>query len=147
MTCAYKWVKLALALLTVVLAAALIYEATDIYLTGSAPENMAAPGVAVNQMYTRADIAARLRRIMPLAAVYLTVLIAGIALKIAVGGRERPRAVKPSGSAAPVKVRRAARIAVFAAAAVFIGLGIWNGGLWDVLVKAVNICTECIGLG
>lgn len=26
-------------------------------------------------------------------------------------------------------------------------LGICNGGLFDVLVKAINICTECIGLG
>jgi len=30
---------------------------------------------------------------------------------------------------------------------VLIVLGIANGGLWDVLVKAINICTECIGLG
>ena len=30
---------------------------------------------------------------------------------------------------------------------VFIVLGVMNGGLRDVLVKAVNICTECIGLG
>ena len=26
-------------------------------------------------------------------------------------------------------------------------LGVLNGGLNDVLVKAINICTECIGLG
>ncbi len=26
-------------------------------------------------------------------------------------------------------------------------LGILNGGLRDVLVKAANLCTECIGLG
>ena len=31
--------------------------------------------------------------------------------------------------------------------AVLIVLGIANGGLHDVFVKAVNICTECIGLG
>lgn len=29
----------------------------------------------------------------------------------------------------------------------FIVLGVMNGGLYDVLVKAINICTECIGLG
>ena len=33
------------------------------------------------------------------------------------------------------------------AAAALIGAGVLNGGLRDVLVKAVNICTECIGLG
>ena len=29
----------------------------------------------------------------------------------------------------------------------FIVLGIMNGGLLDVLAKAVKICSECIGLG
>ena len=39
------------------------------------------------------------------------------------------------------------RIALYAAAAVLIVLGIGNGGMRDVLIKAINICTECIGLG
>ncbi len=39
------------------------------------------------------------------------------------------------------------RIAVFVIAVVFIVLGILNGGMADVLGKAINICTECIGLG
>lgn len=39
------------------------------------------------------------------------------------------------------------RILVFAAAVILIILGLQNGGMWDVLVKAINICTECIGLG
>jgi len=41
----------------------------------------------------------------------------------------------------------AARAAIFAAAAAFIIAGISNGGMYDVFVKAINICTECIGLG
>ncbi len=39
------------------------------------------------------------------------------------------------------------RADLYAAAIVFIVLGAMNGGLRDVLVKAINICTECIGLG
>ena len=39
------------------------------------------------------------------------------------------------------------RIAVLTVAAVFIVLGVLNGGMNDVLEKAVRICTECIGLG
>ena len=39
------------------------------------------------------------------------------------------------------------RIAVVAVAVAFIVLGIFNGGMADVLSKAINICTECIGLG
>lgn len=36
---------------------------------------------------------------------------------------------------------------IFALAVTFILLGIFNGGANDVLNKAINICTECIGLG
>ena len=39
------------------------------------------------------------------------------------------------------------RLAVFAVAIAFIILGINNGGMEQVLGKAVRICTECIGLG
>lgn len=144
---AYKWVRLISAVLTVIVTAAFVYEAADIYFTGVSPDNFSAPGVAVEQMYRRADIAERLSRLLPLIIVYVLAVIAGAVLRILAGGRERPRAIKPSGDATPAKARRVARIAVFAVAALFIGLGILNGGLWDVLVKAVNICTECIGLG
>ena len=39
------------------------------------------------------------------------------------------------------------RIAVFIAGTVYIVLGVINGGMKDVLDKAIKICTECIGLG
>ena len=39
------------------------------------------------------------------------------------------------------------RGAVLLVALAFIVLGICNGGMADVLSKAINICTECIGLG
>ncbi len=39
------------------------------------------------------------------------------------------------------------RGAVFVVAVVFLIVGIFNGGMRDVLGKAINICTECIGLG
>ncbi|MBR3964693.1 MAG: thioredoxin [Clostridia bacterium] len=41
----------------------------------------------------------------------------------------------------------AVRAAVLVIAAVFIVVGALNGGLADVLAKAIAICTECIGLG
>ena len=49
--------------------------------------------------------------------------------------------------------RRALRGILYLAAAALVAagalviLGILNGGLRDVLAKAVKICTECIGLG
>lgn len=45
------------------------------------------------------------------------------------------------------KIVLGVRIAVGLLAIVFVALGIVNGGAGDVLVKAINICTECIGLG
>lgn len=39
------------------------------------------------------------------------------------------------------------RIALYIVAIALIVLGINNGGMRDVLIKAINICTECIGLG
>lgn len=55
---------------------------------------------------------------------------------------------------APASQKRAAgrsvlpaRIAVGALAAVLIAAGAFNGGMRDVWIKAINICTECIGLG
>ncbi len=39
------------------------------------------------------------------------------------------------------------RIALLVLAVTFIVLGAVNGGAGDVFIKAINICTECIGLG
>ena len=44
------------------------------------------------------------------------------------------------------RIKRA-RALLLIAAALMIAAGIANGGLRDVLYKAKNICTECIGLG
>lgn len=39
------------------------------------------------------------------------------------------------------------RLAVLIAALICIIAGIANGNMKDILIKAINICTECIGLG
>ena len=39
------------------------------------------------------------------------------------------------------------RAGVLAAAALLLAAGLLNGGFRDVLVKAVNLCAECVGLG
>ena len=45
------------------------------------------------------------------------------------------------------KSKRVLQIAVAIAAMAFIVLGVYNGGAKAVFTKAVNICTECVGLG
>ena len=54
-----------------------------------------------------------------------------------------------AGTRAP---RRARRITVLRGLLLLLALGlivlgVLNGGLRDVFVKAANLCTECIGLG
>ena len=39
------------------------------------------------------------------------------------------------------------RIALYLVAALFLYLGVTNGGMRDVMAKAVRICMECIGIG
>lgn len=53
-------------------------------------------------------------------------------------------AVSMEKGGAAVKKRRAALLAL---AILFVLLGVMNGGAGDVLMKAIAVCTECIGLG
>lgn len=45
------------------------------------------------------------------------------------------------------KMRIPLQIVIGILAILFIMLGVMNGGWYDVFVKAIKICTECIGLG
>ena len=60
-----------------------------------------------------------------------------------------PKLAKPleKPSKASGKCATILRGVLYIAAAALIVVGIMNGGMRDVLVKAINICTECIGLG
>ena len=69
------------------------------------------------------------------------------------GGRVERKAGKPAGKAAcappaaELKNAGVIRAAVVVAAAAFILAGVLNGSARDVLIKAIHICTECVGLG
>lgn len=66
------------------------------------------------------------------------------ALKVSSAGQKNLPVEKKSMSA---KALWAIRCVVLAVALLFVMLGIFNGGMTDVLEKAIKICTECIGLG
>ena len=62
----------------------------------------------------------------------------------------------PAGGALKTKLKsddlksgklRKIRMALLALAVVFIIAGVFNGSMEDMLIKAINICTECVGLG
>ncbi len=63
--------------------------------------------------------------------------------------KEAPRRAEPAQKAEKPKPFPvgAARIVLAVVAVIFLVAGIFNGGMYDVLVKAIKICTECIGLG
>ena len=58
--------------------------------------------------------------------------------------KTRPQPTAQKESRLPVN---AIRLCIIAIAIALLVLGILNGGMADVLDKAINICTECIGLG
>ena len=74
--------------------------------------------------------------------------------------KEAIKSAKPAEKSEPVenvdasakekisgRIALAVRLTILAVAIVFIVLGVFNGGMADVLGKAIRICTECIGLG
>ena len=90
--------------------------------------------------------------LLPVAAALLAGIVGTVYLgrsrareaQYAAAAPRRPREKKPTGNG---RALTAVRLALLAAAVAFIVLGILNGGMYDVLVKAINICTECVGLG
>ena len=135
-------------ILTLAVCLLFIWQAADIYLTGNRPENFSAPGVHVEDVYSREVVAERFARVAPAIYGYLAVVALGLVWQTAAKETERPRAVAPA-KAVPMSPKRlrTLRLTLLAVAAALIVFGALNGGARDVLVKAVNICTECIGLG
>ena len=253
MTRLLPWLRGAVAVMTLLLAALLCWQCIDIYAVGNAPENLTADGVHVEQVYRTDDVGARLMTLAIPAAAYIVLIalaaivqrcapkkpeasamtadnrlrlmkrrvaelpeaaryeetlrrniwlttaavlllcavmaglfllngdnfvswdleivmgemlvhvapwaaVALLAVYIALRACDKSclreaEALKglPAGKPAPLQEKpfpaSVLRADLYAAAIVFIVLGAMNGGLRDVLVKAINICTECIGLG
>ena len=91
--------------------------------------------------------------VLPFTALAIAFLMAGAQLRhvsmkkeIALSKDAPKRDMEPAKPSKPI-VKNVARAALLVAAAALIAAGVRNGGMFDVLVKAINICTECIGLG
>lgn len=101
-------------------------------------------------IYSREKVTSGLLRVFPLFIISVAVAAAGIVLYI------RDDNYMKKGSSLSGSFKAAAenpgrimtvRTVVLILAIVFIVIGIINGSAQDVFGKAVNICTECIGLG
>lgn len=134
----------ALAVLTVVLL--VCWQVIDIYADGITAD---AAGV---EIFRADDINARFEALVaPLIASGIVIVITAVmhvlAPQKAFSGHFREARVDSSNITVPLKGQNKLRLLILCAAIVFILLGVMNGGAYDVLVKAINICTECIGLG
>lgn len=142
---ASRVLRLASALAALLLAAALIWLCADIYLSGSAPENME-NGVYLSPIYSRENVAARLSALAPWGLGCLALLAVSLFVNALAPG-DKAKGSRPAPPEAQKRAKPLVPALLLAAALVFILLGVMNGGARDVLIKAVNICTECIGLG
>ena len=142
------------ALLSIALAGFLCLSALGIYRAGLAARETD----PLAWIYTREKAGEALLRVLPLLLLWLAATIA--ALVMGVRDRNAGNAVSVPGAAEQMRRARErggkdserrrttiVRAVVLALAAALIIAGCFDGSIRDVLVKAVNICSECIGLG
>lgn len=135
------------ALLWILLAALAAAAILRLYGEGAARREA---GDALAWIFTRDSLSAALLPLVPLFLAALGMAAAGLILGIRAEGARRP--ARPAAVRMPPVRHSPRRIGVLRAAALVlaaaaIAAGILNGGMRDVLVKAVNLCTECVGLG
>ena len=138
-----------MSVMTVLLAACLAAGMLHLYMDGLAGQQATGPAEPV---FTAQAISAMIHRISPvflawLACAVLSLLLGWLTPEKYQASRGYPVQMKNKKSEGTSVPRNAARLVLFVAALVLLVLGIKNGGLRDVLIKAINICTECIGLG
>lgn len=133
------------------------WQCIDIYLTGNSPANLDKNGVYIQNVYRMEDIVKRLSQFaLPLTA-YCVLLLLSVAMHMifgqemaerhAVSLKKLPYVHQSKAVQEKAPHTGAFRVVLCGLAVLFIVLGVMNGGWYDVLVKAINICTECIGLG
>ena len=127
----------------ILLAAALAAAAVVLFADGSArkAEN------PMESIYTPKAVAEKLTLIAPLffCAVGLTVL--GLVLGVRDENAGKPVKMRMKPAKTQVKHKGLVQAVLVVAAAALILAGILNGSARDVLIKAITICSECIGLG
>ena len=123
-----------------VIAACLIVSATEIYTDGLARKS----SDPLAWIYTREVVAEKLDPVVPLFAVFMALALAGWVTGVSADGKTNiGREFMTTRTRRP---HRNLQVVILIAALGFIIAGVFNGSARDVLYKAVNICTECVGL-
>ena len=134
--------------LTALLALSLCAAVLILYADGL--RRRAEAGSGLIPVFTRENVGRTLLWIAPVFALWVAAVVAAAVT------RSRPQGSLPAPKRLPAMTHErerkdlalfALRMALLSAAIVLAFYGIHSGGLREVLAKAVNICTECIGLG
>ena len=133
------------ALSTILMLGCLGWQCIDIYLQGS-------DAAALESIYTYEDVASRLSVLAIPALLYaLLVILTWLTGRFdseKLAGRKAGYSHKEACAAASDSSKRAGvRWCILFVGIALVLWGAVNGSLYDVLVKSINICTECIGLG
>ncbi len=136
-------------LICILLVAVLSAGALRIYKEGTA-RRAADPSASI---YTAEEIREKAAPAVPIALAGVLVAVTAAFLGVKDEEAEKPvrdletdrelLRTRPPQPAANARLRAL----LLALALVFILAGVWNGSMRDVLIKAINICSECIGLG
>ena len=145
---ALKILRWILTIATVGVVLLFCWQCLDIYLMGNRPENIS-NGVYLSPVYSAQIAAQRLTMVRPVLVIYAVLAAVTVIAQTVAGTAKRHNGkLKPCHPRAHNEKKIAiARLAVLCLGILFIILGVMNGGSRDVLIKAINICTECIGLG
>ena len=128
----------------VLLAGLLCAQAMGIYLEGTA-RKAASP---LEPVFTPEIVAEKLMLLAPLFLFAAGLTIGGILTGAKVKNPRKPmRTACIQHEPKTPKQPGAARTALLILATFFILIGVLNGSALDVLTKAINICSECVGLG
>ena len=102
----------------------------------------------MESIYTPENVTEKLGMAVPFVLAAAGFLAAGLVLGVKDVKAEKPKgpgkAVRPKAEG---KSGRILQAVIIIAAIVFIFMGVLNGSARDVLIKAITICSECIGLG
>lgn len=129
--------------LYILLAVLLIAAVTGIYREGAA----AKADDALVWIFSREKIAESFRMILPLFCI--TIGFSAVGLILGIKDEKGSKPVKGGRIQNPASADwgKTLRIILLIAAVCLLAAGVFNGSAKDVLVKAVNVCAECIGLG
>lgn len=118
----------------------------SIYLAGQSGENLV-DGVYLAPVFTRENVGAMLLQLSPIFVIYGLLVVTSLLVQPVSHTKKHTDPVPHSEKYTVSRYSGSIRLILSAIALLFIILGVMNGGAKDVLIKAINICTECIGLG